>query len=50
MYFNDKIFEDKHIPNFQGEFDSCLNFYTKCIAPSPLYFAQNTGEKCEYLR
>lgn len=50
MYFSYGIFVDNRVPNFWGEFDSCLNFYTECITPSPLYFAQNTREKCEYFR
>lgn len=36
MYFSYGIFVDNRVPNFWGEFDSCLNFYTECITPSPL--------------
>ena len=43
MYFSYGIFVDNRVPNFWGEFDSCLNFYTKCTPP--LCFAQqNIGE------
>lgn len=43
MYFSYGIFVDNRVPNFWGEFDSCLNFYTECITPSPLYLLKTQG-------